>query len=90
MTRNLAIVRTVRELQKNFLADRKVPSLLSGKVLLDQFAIGASKVVEGVSDVLTDVDLSIGIGDLVNNLQESLPAFLNYDPHNLSALTTYL
>ena len=70
MTRNLTIVCVVRKLQKNFFADCEVPSLLFCKVLFDEFATGTSKVVEGISDVLTDVDLPIGIGNFVNHLHE--------------------
>ena len=62
------MVCVVRKLSEDLFANDKIPSLLSGKVLLDELAIGTSKVVEGVGDVLTDVNLPIGIGDLVNDL----------------------
>ena len=70
MTRNLTIVCVVRKLQKNFFADCEVPSLLPCEVLFDELATGTSKVVEGISDVLTNVDLPVGVGNLINNLHE--------------------
>ena len=65
---NLAIVYIVRKLQKNFFADREVPSLLSGKVLFNQLAAGTSKVVGVVSDILIDRDLPLWAHHLVNHL----------------------
>ena len=66
---NLAFVCGVRELQEYFFSDDEVLSLLLRKVLFDKLAIGTSKVVEGVGEVLTDVDFAVRIGDFVNNLQ---------------------
>lgn len=65
---NLTIVCIVRELQKDFFSDREVLPLLSGKILLDEFTIGTAKVIEGIGDILADVDLPVWIGDFVNNL----------------------
>lgn len=76
---NLAIVCIVRKLQKNFFADREVSSLLSGKVLFYQSATSTSKVVERIGDILTDVDLSIRIDDLVNNFHGLLVSKLDSD-----------
>ncbi len=69
---NLAVVYGVRELQEYSFSDDEVSSLLLRKVLFDKLAIGTSKVVEGVGEVLTDVDFAVRIGDLVNNLQKLL------------------
>ena len=68
MARNLAIVYGVRELQEYFFSDGEVLSLLSCKVFFDELAIGASKVANGVGEVLADIDLTVWVGDLVNNL----------------------
>ncbi len=76
MARNLAIGCGVRELQEYFFSDGEVPSLLSGKVLFDELAVGTSKVVDGVGEVLTDVDFPVWVGDLINNLHFSIPQLL--------------
>src|SRR5258708_971066 len=68
MAVHLAVVYGVRKLQEYFFSDGEVSPLLSGKVFFDELAVGASKVVEGVSEVLTDVDFAVWIGDLVNDL----------------------
>jgi len=68
MAVHLAIVCGIRELQEYFFSDGEVSPLLSGKVLFDELAVGTSKVVEGVSEVLADIDFAVWIGDLVNNL----------------------
>ena len=49
---DFAIVCVIRKLPKNLLADRKVSSLFSGKILRNEFAAGAANVVDVVSDVL--------------------------------------
>ena len=67
---NLAVVCGVRELQEYFFSDDEVLLLLSWKVLFDKLAVVTSKVVEGVGEVLADVDFTVRIGDLVNNLQK--------------------
>ena len=67
MAINLAVVYGVRELQEYFFSDGEVSPLLSGKVLFDELAVRTTKVVDGVSKVLTDVDFAVRIGDLVNN-----------------------
>ena len=46
--------------RENFLSDGEVSPLLSGKVFFDKLAVGASKVVEGVGKVLSDVDFAVG------------------------------
>ena len=71
----LAIIRGVRKLQEYFFSDDEVLSLLSGKVLFDELAVGTSKVVDGVGAILTYVNLPIWVGDLVNNLHFSLVTF---------------
>ena len=68
MARNLAIGCGIRELQQYFFSDGEVLSLLSCKVLFDELAVGTSKVVDGVGEILTDIDLTVRVGDLVNNL----------------------
>ncbi len=83
MARNLAIVCGVRELQEYLFSDGEVPSLLSGKVFFDELAVGTSKVVDGVGEVLTDVDLPVWVGDLVNNLHCSILFLLPFFDINL-------
>ena len=68
MAVHLAVVCGVRELQEYFFSDGEVSPLLSGKVFFDELAVGASKVVEGISEVLTNIDFAVWIGDFVNNL----------------------
>ncbi len=68
MAVHLAVVCGVRELQEYFFSDGEVSPLLSRKVLFDKLAVGASKVVEGVGEVLADIDFAVWIGDLVNDL----------------------
>ncbi len=68
MAINLAVICDVRELQEYFFSDGEVSPLLSCKVFFDKLAVGASKVVEGVSEVLADVDFAVRIGYFVNNL----------------------
>ncbi len=68
MAVHLAVVCGIRELQEYFFSDGEVSPLLSGKVFFDELAVGASKVVEGISEVLADVDFAVWIGDLVNDL----------------------
>lgn len=68
MAVNLAVVCGVRELQEYFFSDGEVSPLLSCKVFFDKLAVGASKVVDGVSEVLADVDFAVRIGDFVNHL----------------------
>ena len=68
MVVNLAVVCGIRELQKYFFSDGEVPPLLSSKVLFDELAVGTSKVVDGVGEVLADIDFAVRISDLVNNL----------------------
>ena len=68
MAVHLAVVCGVRELQEYFFSDNEVSPLLSCKVLFDKLAVGASKVVEGVGEVLAYVDFAVWIGDFVNNL----------------------
>jgi hypothetical protein len=67
MAINLAIVCGIGELQEYLFSDGEVSPLLSGKVFFDELAVGASKVVEGIGEVLTDVDFAVRIGDFVNN-----------------------
>lgn len=83
MARNFAIFCGVRELQKYFFSDGEVPSLLSGKVFFYELAVGTSKVVDGVGDVLTDVDLPVWISDLVNNLHFTVSCLLPFFDKNL-------
>jgi len=68
MARNLTVVCGVGELQKYFFSDGEVSPLLSSKVFFDKLAVGASKVVESIGEVLADVDFAVGIGDFVNYL----------------------
>ncbi len=68
MAVHLAVVCGIRELQEYFFSDGEVAPLLPGKVLFDKLAVGASKVVEGVGEVLADVDFAVWVGDLVNDL----------------------
>jgi hypothetical protein len=77
---NLAIVCIVRKLQKNFFTDRGVPALLSCKVLFDELATGASKVVDVVSDILTDIELPLWVRDLVNHFHPLLASLLGRYP----------
>ena len=51
MAVHLAVICGIRELQEYFFSDSEVSPLLSGKVFFDELAVGASKVVEGVSEV---------------------------------------
>ena len=83
MARNFAIVRDVGELLKYFFSDGEVPSLLSGKVFFDELAVGTSKVVNGVGEILTDVDLPVWVGDLVNNLHFSISCLLSFFDKNV-------
>jgi hypothetical protein len=64
----LAVVCGVRELQEYFFSDGEVLPLLSRKVLFDEPTVDTSKVVEGVGEVLANVDFAVRIGDLVNDL----------------------
>ena len=59
MAVHLAVVCGIRELQEYFFSDSEVSPLLSGKVFFDELAVGASKVVEGISEVLTDRDFAV-------------------------------
>ena len=68
MTINLAVVRGVRELQEYFFSDGEVLPLRSSKVFFDELAVGTSKVVDGVGEVLAYVDFAVRIVDLVDNL----------------------
>ena len=68
MAVHLAVICGIRELQEYFFSDGEVSSLLSRKVFFDELAVGASKVVEGVGEVLADVDFAVWVGDLVNDL----------------------
>jgi hypothetical protein len=68
MAVHLAVVCGIRELQEYFFSDGEVSPLLSDKVFFDELAVGTSKVVEGVGEVLADVDFAVWIGDLVNDL----------------------
>jgi len=72
MAVNLAVVCGVRQLQEYFFSDGEVSPLLSGKVFFNKLAVGASKVVKGVGEVLADVDFAVGVGDFVNNLHALL------------------
>ena len=68
MAVHLAVVCGVRKLQEYFFSDGEVSPLLSRKVFFDELAVGASKVVEGISEVLANIDFAVWIGDFVNNL----------------------
>lgn len=68
LARNLTIVRGIWKLHEYFFSDGEVPSLLSGKILFDKLTVGTAKVIDGIGEVLTDVDLPVWVGDLVNNL----------------------
>jgi hypothetical protein len=83
VARNLAIVRGIRELQEYLFSDGEVPSLLSGKVFFDELAVGTSKVVDGIGAVLTDMDLPVWVGDLVNNPHCSILFLLPFFDINL-------
>ncbi len=72
MAIHLAVVCGVRELQEYFFSDGEVLPLLSRKVLFDEPTVGTSKVVEGVGEVLANVDFAVRIGDLVNDLHYRL------------------
>jgi len=72
MAINLTVVSGVREFQKYFFSDGEVLRLLSRKVFFDEPAVGTSKVVEGVGEVLAYVNFTVRIGDLVNNLHYRL------------------
>jgi len=65
---HFAVVCGVRKLQEYFFSDGEVSPLLPRKVFFDELAVGTSKVVEGVSEVLTNIDFAVWIGDLVNDL----------------------
>jgi hypothetical protein len=65
---NLTIVCVVKEFSQDFLSDREVPSLFPGKILGDEFTIGTTKVVDIIGGIVTNIDLSIWIRDLINNL----------------------
>src|SRR5260221_2775117 len=72
MAIHLAVVCGVRELQEYFFSDGEVLPLLSRKVLFDEPTVGTSKVVEGVGEVLANVDFAVRIADLVNDLHYRL------------------
>jgi hypothetical protein len=55
-------------LPQDFSPDREVPALLPGEVARDQFVVCAPEIVDAVGNVLTDIDLSVWIGNLVNGL----------------------
>ncbi len=59
MAVHLAVVCGVRKLQEYFFSDGEVSPLLSRKVFFDELAVGTSKVVEGVGEVLADVDFAV-------------------------------
>ena len=59
MAVHLAVVCGIRELQEYFFSDGEVSPSLSRKVFFDALAVGTSKVVEGVSEVLTDRDFAV-------------------------------
>src|SRR5260370_34366111 len=68
MPRYLSIVRIVRKLHEYLFSYSEVSPLLSGKVLFNELAAGASKIVEGICYILSYVDLPIWVRDLINNL----------------------
>jgi hypothetical protein len=41
------------------ISDGEVSLLLSSKVLFDELAVGTSKVVDGVGEVLADIDFAV-------------------------------
>src|SRR5258708_35614396 len=68
MAVHLAVVCGIRKLQEYFFSDGEVSPLLSRKVFFDELAVGVSKVVEGVGEVLADIGFAVWIGDLLNYL----------------------
>jgi hypothetical protein len=68
MARNLSIISSIRELQEYFFSDSEALSLLSCKVFFDELAAGASKVADDIGEVLANVDLTVRVSDLVDNL----------------------
>ena len=78
MAINLAVVCDIRELQEYFFSDNEVSPLLSCKVIFDELAVGTTKVINGVGEVLADVDFAVRIGDLVNNLHYLFAHQINF------------
>jgi hypothetical protein len=52
----------------NLLADSEVPALVSREIPGNQTLIGAAEIVDTVSQILANVNLSIRIGDFVDDL----------------------
>ena len=51
----------------DFFPNCEVTPLLLCEVLLDQFAVRAAKIVDGVGHVTADVDFAVWIGDPVDD-----------------------
>jgi len=60
---------------ENFSCDGEAASLLSGEVFRDQITVRATEVVNAVGPILTDVNLSIGIGDLVDDVHRRIEGY---------------
>jgi hypothetical protein len=66
---HFAIARNVR-FPQYFLPNRKVPTLFSGEILFNEAAASASKVIQGICQVLTDVDFAVWVGNFIDDFHE--------------------
>jgi len=60
---------------ENFSCDGEAASLVSAEVFSDQITVRATEVVDVVGPVLANVDLSIGIGDLVDDVHRRIGGY---------------
>ena len=52
---------------ENLLPDREVTALLFREIALDEAGTCTAEVVDAIGEVLTDIDLSVRVGDLVHH-----------------------
>ena len=57
---------------ENLSYDGETASLLSGEIFRDQITVRATEVVDAVGPILADVNLAIGIGDLVDDVHRRI------------------
>jgi hypothetical protein len=62
------LIRCIDGVPKNLFTDSEVQLLLKREVRTDQLTGSTSEVVHVVNQILADVDLSIGVGDLIDRL----------------------
>ena len=62
-------IRRRLRLPEDFLPDRKVFALLACEVCSDDIMLCASKVIDAIRQILSNVDLPVWVGDFVDDLQ---------------------